>query len=164
MKKWIFRANNFVTATMFIVLVAVAFWQVICRFVLKISSPWTEELARVLVVWITYLGIAEVEANHDGIRTLFLIQKLPILVYKTLLILASMTAIVIHVCLFIGSIMQIRVNSAYYLSSLPFLSRTVFYYPILVGSPLSVWMIIEEIIGYVKEPFPLFDELPGEDT
>lgn len=161
MKKFIFKLNNAVTVFMFIVLVAVVFWQVICRFVLEIPSPWSEELARLLVVWITYLGIAEVEAKRDGIRTLFIIQKLPIPVYKVLLLLSSLTAIVLHLCLFIGTIKQIQTNSAYYLSSLPFLSRTVFYYPILVGSPLSIWMIIDEILDNLKQPYPLFDELPG---
>ena len=164
MKKPIFKVINGVTVSMFVVLVVVAFWQVICRFVLQISSPWTEELARVLVVWITFIGMAEVEAQHDGIRTLFLIQKLPRVVYKALLIIASLVAIVIHACLFIGSIKQIQTNSAYYLSSLPFLSRTVFYYPILIGSPLSIWMIIEEIIGYIKDPFPLYEEVPGGEN
>lgn len=161
MKKYIFKLNNAITILMFIILVVVVFWQVICRFVLEIPSAWSEELARLLVVWITYLGIAEVEAKRDGIRTLFIIQKLPIPVYKALLFLSSLTAIVLHVCLFIGAIKQIQTNSAYYLSSLPFLSRTVFYYPILVGSPLSVWMIAEEIIENLKQPYPLFDELPG---
>ena len=164
MKKFILMLNNAITVLMFVVLVAIVFWQVICRFVLELPSPWTEELARLLVVWITYLGIAEVEAKRDGIRTLFIIQKLPIPIYKALLALSSLTAIALHVCLFVGAIEQIQTNSAYYLSSLPFLSRTVFYYPILIGSPLSIWMIIEEIIDTLKQPYPLFDEVPGGEN
>lgn len=161
MKKYLFKLNNAITVFMFIVLVAVVFWQVICRFVLEIPSAWSEELARLLVVWITYLGIAEVEAKRDGIRTLFIIQKLPIPIYKALLFLSNLTAIILHVCLFIGAIEQIQTNSAYYLSSLPFLSRTVFYYPILMGSPLAIWMIAEEIVDNLKQPYPLFEEVPG---
>lgn len=164
MKKYVFGLLNAITITMFVVLVAVAFWQVICRFVLEISCPWTEELARVMVVWLTFLGIAEAEAHHDGVRTLFIIQKFPRLIYKGILVLTSLAAIAIHVCLFIGAIKQIQSNSIYYLSSMPFLSRTVFYYPILVGSPLSVWMIVEEIISYIRNPFPLFEELPGGES
>ena len=43
------------------------------------------------------------------------------------------------------------------------MSRTVFYYPILVGSPLSIWMLIEEIIDFIKTPMPLYEALPGGD-
>lgn len=163
MKKIIFKILNSISVLIFVCLVAVVFWQVVCRFVLKISAPWTEELARVMVVWLTFLCIAEVEAHHDGIRTLFLIQKLPRLVYKTLLILSDIAAICLHICLFLGAIKQIHTNSIYYLSSMPFLSRTVFYYPILVGSPLSIWMLIEEIIDFIKTPMPLYEALPGGD-
>ena len=39
-----------------IVLVIAIFIQVVCRYILLISTPWAEELARYLFVWMAYLG------------------------------------------------------------------------------------------------------------
>lgn len=32
--------------------------QILCRFVLSISVPWTEEVSRLLFIWLAYLGAA----------------------------------------------------------------------------------------------------------
>lgn len=161
MKKIVFRILNTITVLMFVIMVVVVFLQVICRYILHVSIPWTEELARVLLVWIVYLAIAEVEAHHDGIRTVYFIQKLPRAVYKAILVFSNVAAICLFICLFIGAIKQIQTNSVYYLSSMPFLSRTIFYYPVLIGAPLSIWMQVEEILDFIREPFPLHEDAPG---
>ena len=41
---------------LFILLLAVASLQVISRYVLVAPLPWTEELARFLLVWVTFWG------------------------------------------------------------------------------------------------------------
>lgn len=41
-----------------VALVASIFIEVICRYVLFISTAWSEELARYLFVWLTYIGSA----------------------------------------------------------------------------------------------------------
>lgn len=162
MKRIVFTLLNAVTVLMFIVLVAVVFAQVIFRYVLHVSVPWTEELARVILVWLVFLGISEVERKKDGIRTTYFIEKLPGQCCKAVLILSNLAAISLMVCLFLGALRQIRTNSVYFLSSMPFLSRTVFYYPILIGAPLSVWMLAEQIVEFIKEPFPFSDEAEAE--
>jgi TRAP-type C4-dicarboxylate transport system permease small subunit len=47
--------------------------QIVCRFVLSISVPWTEEISRLLFIWLAYLGAA------IGLRegTLIVIDTLP---------------------------------------------------------------------------------------
>ncbi len=54
-------ADNFegyCCAVMIAVMSIVVFLQVVCRFVLKASLPWSEELSRYLQVYITYFGTA----------------------------------------------------------------------------------------------------------
>ena len=48
------------------VLVAVTFWQVLCRFIIKIPVAWSEEIARMSFVWLIFLGsaIAVKEGSH----------------------------------------------------------------------------------------------------
>jgi TRAP-type C4-dicarboxylate transport system permease small subunit len=47
--------------------------QIVCRFVLAISVPWTEEVSRLLFIWLAYLGAA------IGLRegTLIVIDTVP---------------------------------------------------------------------------------------
>jgi TRAP-type transport system small permease protein len=47
--------------------------QIVCRFVLSISVPWTEEISRLLFIWLAYLGAA------IGLRegTMIVIDTLP---------------------------------------------------------------------------------------
>ena len=45
-----------ITGALFAGMIFCASTQVICRFILKISTPWAEEWARFLFVWTTLLG------------------------------------------------------------------------------------------------------------
>ena len=47
--------------------------QIVCRFVLSLSVPWTEEVSRLLFIWLAYLGAA------IGLRegTLIVIDTVP---------------------------------------------------------------------------------------
>jgi len=48
------------------VLFAGVLWGVITRFVFPFPSLWTEELARLLLIWVTFLGVAAVFL-HGGV-------------------------------------------------------------------------------------------------
>ena len=41
-----------------VILVSVTFWQVFCRFVLKIPCSWAEEVVRLAFVWLIFVGSA----------------------------------------------------------------------------------------------------------
>ncbi len=43
-------------------------FQVIARFVLKISAPWTEESARYVFIWMTFVGAAYAAKKKGHIR------------------------------------------------------------------------------------------------
>lgn len=47
------------------VLVGVTFWQVLCRFVLKIPCSWAEEVARMAFVWLIFVGSALAVREHS---------------------------------------------------------------------------------------------------
>ena len=52
------RFEIFLLSISTLILVGVIFVQVICRYVLYISTAWAEELARYLFVWTSYIGSA----------------------------------------------------------------------------------------------------------
>jgi TRAP-type C4-dicarboxylate transport system permease small subunit len=45
-----------VCSVVLLAMLASMVWQVICRFVLKLSVPWTDELARYLFITLAYIG------------------------------------------------------------------------------------------------------------
>ena len=64
------------------VITAVVFWQVMVRFVLtaagiNISSPWTEEVARYVLIWCVLLGAAVGCRKAQLIALEFLVRAVP---------------------------------------------------------------------------------------
>ena len=61
-----------VSVVLFLVLVADVLWGVFTRYVLGSQAVWTEELARLLLVWLSMLGgaLAYVTRSHLGVDTL----------------------------------------------------------------------------------------------
>jgi len=59
-------------AVLYILMTIVIFWQIIARFVLQSSLPWSEELARYLMAWAVFIGasIAAADGAHIGITAL----------------------------------------------------------------------------------------------
>ena len=51
--------------------------QVFMRYVMGASLSWSEELARYLFIWMTYLGVAYAVRKNAHIRVTMLTDKLP---------------------------------------------------------------------------------------
>ncbi|MCI8649385.1 MAG: TRAP transporter small permease [Anaerotruncus sp.] len=52
------QAETFLMASCTLALVLVIFIEVVCRYMLFISTAWAEELSRYLFIWLTYIGSA----------------------------------------------------------------------------------------------------------
>lgn len=72
LKKYLDRCLEFVTATLFLVMVAVTMWQVISRYILNDPSSLTEEFVRFSLIWLSMLSAAYVvgKKNHIAITLL----------------------------------------------------------------------------------------------
>lgn len=56
MKKVLNEFEGYICVGTLLVMSVVIFWQVVCRYVLKASLPWSEELSRYLLVWTAFIG------------------------------------------------------------------------------------------------------------
>jgi TRAP-type C4-dicarboxylate transport system permease small subunit len=67
------RASDLSVVALFVATLALVNMQIVCRFVLSVSVPWTEEVSRLLFIWLAYLGAA------IGLRegTMIVIDTLP---------------------------------------------------------------------------------------
>lgn len=67
--------EEFFVIILLFIMAVVVFWQVVCRFVLKASLPWSEELSRYILVWVTFLGasIGVKRCAHIGVEAFLMI-------------------------------------------------------------------------------------------
>ncbi len=59
MKRWIERSDlalKYLLVLLMLLMVADVTWQVVSRYVVKSPSSYTEEIARFLLIWISFLG------------------------------------------------------------------------------------------------------------
>lgn len=59
---------NFVCAVVLIVMLVTMIWQVVSRFVLNLSVPWTDELARYLWISLTYIGAGAAISGNNHVE------------------------------------------------------------------------------------------------
>ena len=52
-------------------------WQVFSRYILNAPSPWTEELATILLIWTSLMGAPLAYAAKEHLGVDFLVNKLP---------------------------------------------------------------------------------------
>lgn len=108
--------------------------QVLLRFVIKASVPWTEELMRALYIYVVFFGIILVERDNGEIRTTMLIETLPARLYHAWECVVSVLSILFNVVVFVGCIIAFR-ETISYLGSLPSVSQKIFYIPMLASLP-----------------------------
>ena len=74
---YLVKAENFSVITFFILLTITSFLQVLFRYVIKISAPWTEELSRYFMIWMIFIGAGWVThaENHITINVIELVIK-----------------------------------------------------------------------------------------
>lgn len=59
------KVENVSIVVLFILMTAVCFYQVICRYILKISAPWTEEMGRYTMIYMVMIGSGwAIQADH----------------------------------------------------------------------------------------------------
>lgn len=119
--------------------------QIVFRFILRISVPWTEELARLAVIWMTFFGIILVQADRESIRTDFLVNKLPLKVRYLLEKVVNLASIILLLAILRGSIEMLEFTSGVTMSSITWLSSCVLYYPVIIAIPLIIIYLIRDM-------------------
>lgn len=84
-----------------VTMTAVVFLQIIVRFVLgslqiEFAVPWTEELARYLMIWAVFIGAAIVARRADSLAVEALIQIIPPTLGRTIKVCAHLIALVFY--------------------------------------------------------------------
>ncbi len=130
-----------VAALLLAATVLLSFLQVIARYVLLVSTPWTEELARLFFVWAIFLGAAIGVKRNLHTRVDFLFVRLPpgaavLLLAGMDLLLAGMAVVMV---LYGG---QLVLSTQADLSTSLGYPRNWFYLPVPLGGMLMLWYLL----------------------
>lgn len=103
------KANDAIYATtrimailMFIGMVVLCMVQVFCRYVLKVSLSFTEELARFLFIWVTFLGTAMACRKNQHVRMELFLDSIPVKVARILKVFGTIASVLVYLIM-IGS-------------------------------------------------------------
>lgn len=152
MKK-IFKAVDWLMDSIAVVAFAsavlVLFLQIILRYIFGSPMMWAEEFARIMFVWIVYIGAPIVIRRHENIEVDYFVQYLPTKVRRYLK--ASLYLISAIFLLFVAYQGVIMVNEhmdrkAY---TMP-LSQAIWYIPIAMGflmMTINTIRVIPEILA-----------------
>ena len=141
------------------IVVILGILQVLFRFVLKISVPWTEEMMRALFIYIVFFGLILVERENGEVRTTMLIEKLPYKAYHVWESIVTVLSILFNVLVLIGCFQAMKVTNTT-LSALPQISMRMFFYPMVISLPLMVIYQIYHMIGHIRK----LSGKPGEEA
>ncbi|MCJ7856394.1 TRAP transporter small permease [Lachnospiraceae bacterium NSJ-143] len=151
LKKFLNNFEGYVCVVTLSVMSVVIFWQVVCRYVLKASLPWSEELSRYLLVWTAFIGGAYGVrlGAHIGVEAFTLL--LPKKVQKVLAILVMIASIVLCavICKYGFSIVQTQLAKKQ-LSPAMRIPMGYMYAAIPIGMILFIIRYIQDIIEAVK--------------
>lgn len=142
------RLMAWLAAGLLLALTGLTFAQVLARYVFSFSMPWSEELLRLLFVWMVLVGAA----SCDHIRLDAIDARLPVAGRRALGLFAAAFALVMLGLLMLKGVGLIRLTAFDRYTALP-LSVQWLYWPLLVGGGLwALFLVIDAIWPRPAEP------------
>lgn len=142
------KIETFLLSLFTILLVVVIFIEVICRYILFISTAWAEELSRYLFIWLTYIGSAYAlsEGGHIEIdvfkQLLVKVKSLKnkehvIEFFEIITLISTMVFLLMFCYLFWDYMMKIWVTNQ--TSPTMHIKMGLVYLPVFVGIVVSIY-------------------------
>lgn len=118
--------------------------QVLFRYVLKISVPWTDEAARSLFIWAIFLGCALAQRGRNHIRITIFIDRLEMRTRKWVELGIDIFNSLILIVILIGSVKMMWKTYGILLSAIP-VSFTYVYLSLTIGAGIMLLLSLKQI-------------------
>lgn len=151
-RKGFIRALEVLLMAMVAVLTLTVLWGVFTRFCLGRQAEYTDELARVLLVWVSMVGAALAfgEKAHLGVD--FFVNKLHPEARKTLSILVQLVTVALAVVVFVVGGWGLAMGQmGQQLPTLP-LTRGMVYLALPLGGIFMILFALENVVSIIKTP------------
>lgn len=140
------------SVSVFAVLVVDVLWGVATRYLLGHQAPWTEELARLLLVWLSMLGtaLAYAHGSHLGVDVVLEALAQPARTVATLSVHLLVLAFALGVMVYGGtSLFLERLDAGQVMSTLP-VRKAWMYLAIPVSGTLMTVFAAEAIVSLIR--------------
>jgi len=120
------KLKNFleiIITLLFIVLFVCAILQVLTRYVLPYSLPWTEEMARFILIYITFIGAAVAIYEKSHITITILVSKLSAALKLKIQILIDLLILFFLYLVFRGGIDMVLLSWGIVSGSMPWMMK-----------------------------------------
>ena len=134
----------------FVVMMLVTLLQVVARYVLHISLPWTEELARTLFLTTMMVGIALAVRRREHIAVDFLFLRLPVSVQVKVHIVFAVGILLFLAVWLRGALRMADVNQMATYVSLPWLRVATTYQVEVAAIALMIVYVLIDLACRVR--------------
>ena len=144
-------------ALLFIVLggmAGIVFVNVFCRFVLKFSLSWADEMAQVLMIWLTFLGAAVAMRDRMHYAFDYLVRSLPWRWQRAVVVGGQMLCILMTLLLIYWSAAVTLLISAWVMPATG-LPRSLVYASCPVGSTFLLIYQVRNLFEDWRAPQPV---------
>ncbi len=139
------KALSNVTFFCFVAMLIVMIVQVISRYALRLSIPWTEETTRYFFIWAIFLGSALAQKNREHIRIDIIVDRLSPKMRKVFDFLTDVFDTLISLAIFIGTVRMMRSTYGILASTLP-ISFTFIYLALALCIGIMLILILKNIL------------------
>ncbi len=128
-------------------IVAATILQIVARFILLVSIPWTDELARYLMIWASFVGLGVAYRKKELICVAFFVEKLPSHLVKLALLLSDLLCSIFSIVIVIYGV-RLCLQNVVQVSPSMRISLGVIYAIIPLGCLLFLLFAFESVSSY----------------
>jgi TRAP-type C4-dicarboxylate transport system permease small subunit len=120
--------------------------QVIFRYTIHFSAPWTEEVARFLYVYLTFIGSAIVMKEGNHIVVDVLLNRLPLSIRRWVGMLIQVSILVFLIEFIVGNMQMTAINSQVTAASMIWFKMSYLYLGMNLGAILMAIYTVGNVI------------------
>lgn len=154
MKKdaWYNKIEKYIIIVMFIIMIAITAFNIFSRTIFKFTISWGEQLARLLLIWISFAGIswAGMLDIHMKVTAISLVTKNHIKIYDIIYAIGDLVAVLygFYLSYQIGRVMMMTAQQHQVLSAMPWCPKWVMYLAGVLGmAGMSIRIIQRRVIA-----------------
>lgn len=149
--KTINKIFDVVTVLIFSAMVITVLLQILFRTIMRVSVPWTEELSRLLFIYVGFFATALAARERQFIVIDVLLKRLPRPVQAVLYVITKVLVVAFFSIMWVGALKMFGMVKNTYFQSLPMVSNGATYIAVMVGAGLTVfYTVLESIEAFIK--------------
>jgi len=123
--------------------------QIVARFILMVSIPWTDELARYLMIWASFVGLGVAYRKRELICVEFFREKLPSHLLKVALLISDVLCSIFAIVIVVYGV-KLCLQNVTQVSPSMRISLGIIYAVVPLGCLLFLLFAFESVFSYFR--------------